>query len=116
MYKKYDIVYVKEQGSGRGSVQMFARPAVVLQNDVGNRFSPTTIVALMTSKIKREDLPTHVVLDDYKCSKRSMVLLEQVMTISKTDIVNKIDQLRPKDRVKVDTALLVSLGILDRGN
>lgn len=112
---KYDIVYVKERENAQGSVQMFARPAVILQNNVGNQFSPTTIVSFITSKVKREDLPTHVVLDNYNLSKKSMVMLEQVTTISQLDIVSKIDELRTPDRIKVDAAMLVSLGFIDTG-
>lgn len=114
MYKKYDVVYVDDRGKANGSVQMYARPGVIIQNDTGNHFSPTTIVAFITGKEKRKDLPTHVVLENYNLPKKSTVLLEQIATVSKTDITSKIDQLRKEDRVKVDTAMLISLGILDR--
>lgn len=112
--KKYDIVFVKDRGwSSYGNVQRFSRPALVLQNNKGNRFSPTTIVAFITSQVKREDLLTHVVLKDYNLGKTSMVLLEQIATVSKEDIERKIDTLRVLDRVKIDTAMMVSLGIID---
>lgn len=114
MYKKYDIVYVEDRGRASGSVQMYARPAVVLQNDTGNHFSPTTIVAFITGKEKRRDLPVHVLLENYNLPKRSTVLLEQIATVSKTDITSKIGSLRKEDKVKIDTAMLISLGILDR--
>jgi len=111
MYKKYDIVYVDDLGTNKGSVQMYARPAVVLQNDKGNFFSPTTIVAFITGKEKRNDLPTHVVLANYNLPKKSTVLLEQIATVSKTNIASRIDELREEDRVKVDAAMLISLGL-----
>lgn len=113
--KKHDIVYVKVGTGARGSMQKFDRPAIILQNNVGNQFSPTTIVAFMTSKIKRKDLPTHVVLDDYNMHKKSMVLLEQVATIPKSDIILKIDRLREPDQMRVDAAMLVSLGVITPG-
>jgi len=114
--KKYDVVYVNVNGESKGSVQTGARPAVILQNDKGNFFSPTTIVAFITSKIKREDLPTHVILKGYDRFKESMVLLEQITTIDKKDIDGKIDELKAEDRMRVDAALLVSLGFIDTGN
>ena len=111
MYKKYDIVYVEDLGTSNGSVQMYARPAVVMQNDKGNFFSPTTIVAFVTGKEKRNDLPTHVVLANYDLPKKSTVMLEQIATVSKANIVSRIDELREEDRFKVDAAVLISLGI-----
>ncbi len=111
---KYDIVYVKDTiGKTHGSVQSFDRPAVVIQNNKGNHHAPTTIIAFITGQIKREDLPTHVVLEGYKLYKKSMVMLEQVKTVAKEDIVAKIDELHLKDKMNIDAALLVSLGFID---
>lgn len=94
-----------------GSVQCFDRPAIVLQNNKGNVSSPTLIVAYLTSQIKRTDLPTHVVLQHYPgLSKRSMVLLEQVDTISKDDVTDVINHLDIEDVVRVNNGLLISLG------
>ena len=114
LYKKYDIVYVNDRGPANGSVQMYARPAVILQNDTGNFYGPTTIVAFLTGRDKRRDLPVHVVLENYNLPKKSTVLLEQIATISKTDIECRIDRLRREDQLKIDTAMLISLGVLDR--
>ena len=111
--KKYDVVYINNYNAAKGSVQDGPRPGLVIQNNVGNHFSPTVIVALLTSQIKREDLPTHVVLDNYMNFRKSMVLLEQITTVSKESIDSKIGSLRPEDRRKVDTALAVSLGFFD---
>lgn len=112
-YKKYDVVYVKDRGETNGSVQMYARPAVIIQNDKGNFYSPTTIVAFITGKEKRNDLPTHVVLENYNLPKKSTVLLEQIATISKADIASTIDRLREADQAKVDIAMLISLGVIN---
>lgn len=113
MYKKYDIVYVRDWGRGIGSMQNFGRPAVVLQNDKGNTFSNTTIVAFITSKLKRLDIPTHVILEGYNLWKPSMLLLEQIATVPKELIDKKLDHLREEDIKRVNEALDVSL---DRGN
>lgn len=111
MFEKDDIVYVKNQGKKRGSVQAGARPAVILQNNKGNYFSPTTIIAYITGKEnKRNDLPVHVTLEGYNLTKNCIVLLEQITTIPKADIESKIDHLRYEDRIKVDKALRISLG------
>ena len=111
---KYDIVYVKDTYKQvRGSIQSFDRPAVVIQNNKGNQHAPTTIIAYITSQIKREDLPTHVILEGYKLYRKSMVMLEPLKTVAKEDIVAKIDELHTKDRMSMDAALLVSLGFID---
>lgn len=109
MFEQYDIVYVKDQGKKRESVQSGPRPGVVLQNDKGNYFSTTTIIAYITSKEKKK-LPVHVVLEGYNLTKNCTVLLEQIMTIPKADIESKIDHLRYEDRIKVNKALCISLG------
>ncbi|MBP3887522.1 MAG: type II toxin-antitoxin system PemK/MazF family toxin [Cellulosilyticum sp.] len=109
---KYDIVYVRELGSFVGSMQHFDRPAIILQNNKGNIFSRTVIVAMITSNTKRTDIPTHVLLKNYKLWKPSMVMLEQIFTIDKSLIAEKIDHLRVEDCIKVDAAMLVSLGCI----
>ena len=110
--RRNDIVFVKCNAMvPNGSVQCFDRPAIVLQNNKGNANSPTLIVAYLTSQIKRTDLPTHVVLQHYPgLCKKSMVLLEQVDTISKDDVVEVINHLDTEDVVKVNNGLLISLG------
>ena len=111
-FSKYDIVYVSAFGGSTGSMQHFDRPAVVLQNNKGNAFSKTVIVAFITSNTKRTDIPTHVLLKNYKLWKPSMVMLEQIFTIDKSLITEKIDHLRVEDCIKVDAAMLVSLGCI----
>lgn len=111
-FNKYDIVYVRDFGGSTGSMQHFDRPAVILQNNKGNTFSTTTIVAFITSNTKRIDIPTHVLLEGYKLWKPSMVMLEQIFTIDQSLIAEKIDTLTLVDRIKVDAAMLVSLGCI----
>lgn len=95
------------QGSEQGGV----RPVLVIQNDMGNKFSPTVIVAAITSSIKKTHLPTHIVLEDVDgLPKKSVVLLEQIRTLDKTRLKNKIGTLSEKTLKKVDRALLVSVG------
>ncbi len=111
-FSKYDIVYVRNFSGAIGSMQNYDRPAIILQNNKGNTFSSTTIVAFITSNTKRKDIPTHVLLQKYKLWKPSMVMLEQIFTIDKSLISEKIDVLRQEDCIKVDAAMLVSLGCI----
>jgi len=97
-----------------GSEQGGIRPVLVLQNDVGNKFSPTVIAAATTSKTGKNKLPTHIEL---KCTenclpKDSVILLEQIRTIDKSRLKEKIGELSPDVMNKVNNALLVSLGFL----
>ena len=95
------------QGSEQGGV----RPVLVIQNDMGNKYSPTVIVAAITSSIKKTHLPTQIVLEDVDgLPKKSVVLLEQIRTLDKTRLKNKIGTLSEKTLKKVDRALLVSVG------
>jgi mRNA interferase MazF len=90
-----------------GSEQRGIRPVVVLQNDLGNRTSPTLIVAPLTSRLKRPDLPTHVPLPD------GFILLEQLRTIDCRRLKEKIGRLDAAVLARVDAALRVSLGLRD---
>ncbi len=95
-----------------GSEQGGVRPVLILQNDTGNKYSPTTIVAAVTSKHKRARLPTHVPLAarEGPLDKDSVVLLEQVRTIDKTRLKEKIGKLSPEELAQVQDALKLSLG------
>ena len=94
-----------------GSEQGGVRPVLIIQNDVGNRHSPTVICAAVTSKMNKAKLPTHVELDSQKYSlvKDSVVLLEQLRTIDKIRLKDKVCHLDPEILRKVDKALLISL-------
>ncbi len=95
-----------------GSEQGGVRPVVVIQNNVGNKYSPTVIVAAITSQTNKTDLPTHAkIYGEIKLPKNSVVLLEQVRTIDKRRLRDKVGKLNEKSIKRIDKALLVSLGI-----
>ena len=90
-----------------GSEQGGVRPVLIIQNDVGNRHSPTVICAAITSQMNKAKLPTHVELDSRKYD--SVVLLEQLRTIDKKRLKDKVCHLDSQILVKIDKALEVSL-------
>ena len=94
------------------SEQGGVRPVLVVQNDVGNKYSPTVIAAAVTSKIDKAKLPTHIELSarEYGLSKDSVVLLEQIRTLDKTRLKERIGQVSADKMRKINEALLVSLG------
>lgn len=96
-----------------GSEQGGLRPVVVIQNDIGNTYSPTTIVAAITSQIKRAKLPTHVEIKRSKShlDRDSVILCEQLRTIDKKRLSEKIGQLDVDTMSKIDNALGVSIGL-----
>ena len=97
-----------------GSEQGGVRPVVIVQNDIGNRYSPTVIVAAITSQINKAKLPTHVEIDTLQSTlvKDSVILLEQVRTIDKKRLREKICKLDDTLMRRVDRALTVSLGLM----
>ncbi len=97
-----------------GSEQGGQRPVLVVQNDVGNKYSPTVIVSAITAKISKAKLPTHVEIhkEDVGLVKDSVVLLEQVRTIDKKRLIQKLGALSPDLMEKVDLALMISMGLL----
>ena len=98
----------------QGSEQSGRRPVLIIQNDIGNKFSPTTIIAIITTKSKRE-LPTHVELhkDEINGLKfDSVVALEQISTIDKDRLKFKIGKLSNEDTIRVMEAVKVSLGVI----
>lgn len=94
-----------------GSEQGGVRPVLIIQNDVGNRHSPTVIVAAITSKMNKAKLPTHVELDAsaYTMMKDSVILLEQLRTIDKRRLKDRVCHLDSRLMAKIGRALLVSL-------
>ncbi len=94
-----------------GSEQGGVRPVLIVQNDVGNRYSPTIIAVAVTSQINKAKLPTHIALDT-TCGlpKDSVILAEQVRTLDKRRLKDKIGSLDEKAMERVNNALLVSLG------
>lgn len=110
--KKGDL-YFADLSPVLGSEQGGVRPVLVVQNDVGNKYSPTIIVAAITSKINKTDLPTHVILpaEDNGLSKNSVVLMEQLRTIDKSRLKERIGTIDKTRIPEVNEALSVSLGI-----
>lgn len=97
-----------------GSEQGGVRPVLIIQNDVGNKYSPTVIVAAITSQINKAKLPTHIELKSYYCGlpKDSVILLEQVRTLDKRRLKERIGELDNTKMKKVENALLISLGLI----
>lgn len=96
-----------------GSEQGGVRPVLIVQNDIGNRHSPTVIAAAITSKLDKTKLPTHINLRAGDCglTKDSIVLLEQIRTLDKHRLRERAGQITPEDQRRVDAALDVSLGL-----
>lgn len=94
-----------------GSEQGGIRPVLIIQNDTGNKHSPTIICAAITSKMNKAKLPTHVELDSsrYEMVKDSVILLEQLRTIDKRRLKDKVCHLDSEILTKVDKALKISL-------
>jgi mRNA interferase MazF len=110
---KKGVIYWTEFSPTVGSEQNGLRPALVIQNDIGNQYAPTVIVAIMT-KQRKGTLPTHVELGQSKyngLSGDSVVMLEQIRTVDKLRVGDRIDELDEKDMGKVEEAILTSFGI-----
>lgn len=110
--KRGDIYYADLRpvvGSEQGGV----RPVLIIQNDMGNRYSPTVICAAITSKMNKAKLPTHIALDseNYGIVKDSVILLEQVRTIDKSRLKEKVCHLDEAVLKKINRALEVSLAL-----
>ena len=114
MIRRGDIYYAN-LSPVVGSEQGGHRPVLVVQNDVGNRYSPTIVIAAITSQIAKAKLPTHVELpaDEKKIGKDSVILLEQIRTIDKRRLKEKVATLDKDMMEKVDTALRISLGLVE---
>jgi len=96
-----------------GSEQGGIRPVIIIQNDIGNRYSPTVIIAAITSQINKAKLPIHVEIssEEYGLNRDSVVLLEQIRTLDKKRLKEKIGHMTEADMKKVDKALAVSLNL-----
>jgi mRNA interferase MazF len=108
-------VYFADLSPVVGSEQGGVRPVLVIQNDIGNRFSPTVIIAAITAQIQKAKLPTHVEIDAkrYGFERDSVILLEQIRTIDKQRLTDKITHLDEEMMEKVDEALQISLGLIE---
>ena len=108
--KRGEIYYV-DLSPTVGSEQDDIRPVLILQNNIGNRFSPTTIVASITSREKKNQLPTHVSIRTEGLRCESVALLEQIRTIDKTRLGEYIGRLDKETMGKVDHAIIGSFGL-----
>ncbi|MBR6653389.1 MAG: type II toxin-antitoxin system PemK/MazF family toxin [Oscillospiraceae bacterium] len=112
--KRGDIYYA-DLSPVVGSEQGGMRPVLIVQNDVGNKHSPTVIAAAITSQINKAKLPTHIELGarTYGLSKDSVILLEQIRTIDKKRLKDRMGKLDDKLMNQVDNAIAVSFGLID---
>ena len=106
-------IYFAQLNPVVGSEQGGIRPVLVVQNDIGNQYSPTTIILAITSQINKAKLPTHVEIDahTYGLERDSVILAEQIRTIDKSRLKQRIAVLREESMEKVDQALKISLGL-----
>ncbi len=110
MIKRGDIFYA-DLSPVVGSEQGGVRPILIVQNDIGNKYSPTVIAAAITSRLNKTKLPTHIQLNsDCGLPKNSVVLLEQLRTLDKRRLQSKIGALPTDVMEAVNTALMISLG------
>ncbi len=112
--KRGDIFYA-DLSPVVGSEQGGTRPVLIIQNDIGNQYSPTTIVAAITSQLDKAKLPTHVEISCESCglSKDSVILTEQIRTIDKRRLQEKVSSLDEETMDKVNHALEISLGLVE---
>ena len=106
-------IYLVDLSNGFGSEQGGVRPVLVIQNNKGNKYSPTIICAAITSKMNKAKLPTHVPIDCHRCEleKDSVILLEQIRTIDKSRLREKVCHLNCTFLKQVDHALKISLSL-----
>lgn len=113
--KRGEIYYVDLGSKNReDSIQGGARPCLIIQNDIGNKYSPTIIIAPLTSKVNKKPLPTHVIIskEELGTSCDSLVILEQITTVPLTKIESHyIGKINEKTMLKINEAIEVSLGL-----
>ena len=113
MQVKRGDIYYADLSPVVGSEQGGIRPVLIIQNDVGNRYSPTVICAAITSRMNKAKLPTHIEIDSRQCQimKDSVILLEQIRTIDKQRLKDMIGHLDKERMRSVDEAIRVSLAL-----
>lgn len=114
MIVKRGDIYYADLSPVVGSEQGGVRPVLIIQNDIGNKYSPTVIATAITSQINKAKMPTHIELDanEYGLSKDSVVLAEQIRTIDKQRLKEKIGHLDDRLMTRVNEALEISFGLL----
>lgn len=117
MVKRGDIYYA-DLSPVVGSEQGGVRPVLIVQNDVGNKYSPTVIAAAITSRTDKAPLPTHIDILPEHCglSRDSVVLLEQIRTLDKRRLREKMGSLDPQSMSQVNQALSISFGLSRPGH
>ena len=113
MNVKRGEIYYADLSPVVGSEQGGIRPVLIVQNDVGNRYSPTVIAAAITSQREKSKLPTHIELESRSCglSKDSIVLLEQIRTIDKKRLKERMGRIDESSMGMIDRALTISFGL-----
>ncbi len=113
MIVKRGDIYYADLSPVVGSEQGGIRPVLIIQNDIGNKYSPTVIAAAITSRINKAKMPTHIELcaKEYGLNKDSVILLEQIRTIDKKRLREKIGCLDDELMVNVNEALSISFGL-----
>ena len=113
MQVKRGDIYYADLSPVVGSEQGGLRPVLIIQNDIGNRYSPTVIAAAITSRMGKTKMPTHIDIyaDRAGLARDSVILLEQVRTLDKRRLREKMGNLGEQDMTRVNRALSVSLGI-----
>lgn len=107
-------IYFAELNPVQGSEQGGTRPVLIIQNDIGNTYSPTTIVLAITSQLNKARLPTHVEVNAQESglARDSVILAEQMRTIDKSRLKQKVAHLEPPTMRRIDSAMAVSIGLL----
>ena len=113
MIVKRGDIYYADLSPVVGSEQGGIRPVLVIQNDIGNKYSPTVIAAAITSQINKAKMPTHIELaaKDYGLNKDSVILLEQIRTIDKRRLREKIGRIDDGLMASVNNAFSISFGL-----
>lgn len=104
-------IYYADLSPVVGSEQGGLRPVVIVQNNMGNKHSPTTIIAPITSKMGKKPLPTHILFCGCGLAKDSIILMEQIRVIDKSRLKQKMGYLPPEKIEALDMAIKVSLGV-----
>ena len=108
-------IYFADLSPVVGSEQGGIRPVLIIQNNIGNKYSPTVIVSAITSQLSKAKLPTHIELPSskYHLPKDSVVLLEQIRTLDKRRLKDKISAIDTYKMKEIDKAILISLGFVN---
>ncbi|MDR0426418.1 MAG: type II toxin-antitoxin system PemK/MazF family toxin [Clostridiales bacterium] len=109
-------IYYADLSPVVGSEQGGVRPVLIIQNDIGNKHSPTVIACAITSQMSKAKLPTHIEIreGEFGLPKDSVILLEQIRTLDKRRLKDRVGVLTPRVMERVDRAILVSLGFVGR--